>query len=415
MRNAFKAILHVKFLVILIIAQFSIGIFLLNTSSYSNKEAKIKSTNIDRLFNIDSTYFIQISPPSDPNLTDPFAKIRKTYEEMESLKQEGLIKAIYLAYGGGIHPVSYFGENIPLKYENTLGRHLASVTVNKDFYEHYNLNISKGRGFTHNDFKINPFKENIPLILGEDYLDIVKLGDTFDFACPDFTTYEQVGIPLTYEVIGFYSHNDIPILGEHSDTLASDIVYSDAFGISPIVENITAIGYESQVAQHGAFVDIGISENLNVILERLKPIAQKDNCSISTKHIKDDFLTLKESLSKNIFSSKLLGFSLTLLSLIGVAAIMFGRIEERKKEFGIKIASGATKKTIMFEVFLENFLLCIGSTALALICIHINYKGLLSTKLIVSNLLLTILMVVLVSILPLLKIKKLNTIELLRR
>ncbi|MGL4990258.1 MAG: ABC transporter permease [Sarcina sp.] len=416
MKNALKSIFHFKFLVILIIIQFSVGIYLLNTSSITKKEAQLKKQNIDRLFNIDSTYFltVELSPKSE-EIQNPFSLAEAPYQELEKLKEEGIIKDIYFSYGDGVNAISAHNGIVPEKYKNTAGRNLAMMMVNESFYNNYGLNISKGRGFEKDDFYVNGITENIPIILGEDYIDLVEIGDVFESGFPDLSTTEYKGFDVNFEVVGFYKHNDIPLLGGHASTISSDIVYSDGFGIFPLVNDIIAINYQPRIISYGTFIDVGNKENINTILDRLSSTIQSPYSSISYMDISYNFNSVKNALTKNVFNANLLGISLTLLSLIGVDAIMYGRIEERKKEFGIKISCGATKKTIILEILLENLFLCILSTLFALISIKINYPNLLTLKMVLGNLSLTLIMVIFISILPILKFKKLNIIDALRR
>ena len=413
MRNAIKAIINVKFLVILVVIQFSIGIYMINTASITGQDAKSKKENLNRLFNIDTTYLVDVYGDISGDPVEGFPKVRTSYDEMKKLKKEGLIKNIFLYYGGGVNPVSFSGEVVPDKYEGTRGRNLAMIMLNEDFYKNYGLNIIKGRGFTTEDFKVEGLKQNIPIILGEDYINIVNIGDVFKHSFPNFDSYDNIGVDMNFEVIGFYKHNDIPLLGNKGEIM-SQIMYSDSFGIFPIVEDITAISYEPMISQFGAWIDVGDNRNLDTFINRLQKVANKEQLNVGVYSPKDEFMAVSRILSKNIYNSQMLGISLTILAVIGVTAIMAGRIEERKREFGIKVATGATKKNIMLEVLFENMLLCISATLIALLLIYINYQNYISFDVIVNNFIITIIIIIIVSVIPIIKIKRLNVVDLIR-
>ena len=416
-RNALKVVLNIKFIAILIILQFSFGLYLINTSSITSQEAINKKKNLDRLFNFETTYLLTVGIYGDENVDsiNNFTKVSKTYNELIKMKEEGIIKNNFLYYGGGVNPVAVNEKVLPEKLKNIsyMSNQFAMIMVNDDFYNHYKLNITEGRGLTKEDFEIEGLKKNIPIILGDDYKETVKIGDVFRHGFPDFRDEEGKGVYCNFEVIGFYKDKDIPLLGGEGEVI-SQMKYSDAYGIFPIVKDIMAISYEPMISQYGIWTDVGDAKNLEVVQKRLGKVLSEDNFSLGVYSAFDEYKVINEILIKDVYNSKILGFTITILSIIGVAAIMVGRINERKKEFGIKISVGATINKLTFEVILENSIICLISVFLSIIFIYFNYKDYLSFRTILSNLIIIFIIIFIVNIMPILKLRKLNIVEIIR-
>ena len=73
---------------------------------------------------------------------------------------------------------------MPKKYESIpdyeQGMYIGEILINENFLNHYNFTISSGRNLKAEDFKKDYKKENIPILLGNEFEKTQKkLGDTF--------------------------------------------------------------------------------------------------------------------------------------------------------------------------------------------------------------------------------------------
>ncbi|MDD6572360.1 MAG: hypothetical protein PUF12_08275 [Thermoflexaceae bacterium] len=62
----------------------------------------------------------------------------------------------------------------------TKTNHVASIQVNKIFFEKNDINVI-GEGFSDNDYIMKSMDDELPILLGEDFMDEYEIGDEFDF------------------------------------------------------------------------------------------------------------------------------------------------------------------------------------------------------------------------------------------
>ena len=97
--------------------------------------------------------------------------------------------------------------------------------------------------------------------------------------------------------------------------------------------------------------------------------------------------------------------------MVGTSCIILGQLNKRKREFGIKIAMGATLKDISRDIIIE--ILCIVIAA-SIISLFLNLKVGIGINILILNLCLVTVMTILISIFPVREIKKMNVVELVK-
>ncbi|MGL5615526.1 MAG: hypothetical protein ACRDD2_04745 [Sarcina sp.] len=421
MRNSFKSLATMKFFSFILIIELTIALYLSSVCTITTNDAKQKKDNLERFFNFETSYLMELDIYQNgfDDYINDFSNMSKVYDEFYKMKSEGMIKDFYAIYGGGINPVATNDKSlIPKKYKNlafsTLNMPLAMIMLNENFYNQYNLNISEGRGFTSKDFEVKGYEENVPIILGEDYKDLVSLGHTVEITVPNFDSAESEGVNLTFEVIGFYKHNDIPLLGQRIGVL-SNIQYSNAFGIFPLITDVTALNYQPLLAQYGIFVDIGNKNNLSNVQERINNLINTDGYNLLVENFYNDYSKIKTSLDSDVFNSLIIAIIFTIFSILGFISVIIARLYNRKNEFAIKLSSGATIKNLIFEIIFENIFICLISTLLSITLVILNYGDYLSIKMIITNLSIALGIIIFINIISILKLKNLKIIDLLRR
>lgn len=421
MRNSFKSLSTMKFFAFILIIELTIALYLSSICTITTNEAKQKKENLERFFNLETSYLMEIAIYQNGahDYINGFSNMSKVYDEFYKMKSEGMIKDFYAIYGGGINPIAASNENIiPEKYKNlafdTLNMPLAMIMLNENFSNQYNLNISEGRGFTSKDFQVKGKEENVPIILGEDYKKLVSLGDTVETTVPNFDSAEAEGVNLTFEVIGFYKHNDIPLLGQRIGVL-SNIQYSNAFGIFPLITDVIALNYQPLLAQYGIFVDVGNKNNLSNVQERINMLIKDDGYNLIVENFYSDYSKIKTALDYDIFNSLIIAIIFTIFSILGFVSVIIARLYNRKNEFAIKLSSGATIKNLIFEIIFENIFICFISALLSITLVTLNYRDYLSIKMIITNLSIALGIIIFINIISILKLKNLKIIDLLRR
>lgn len=414
MKNALKSLSKMKFITLLIVIQFSAGLYLINTANISKVEEEKLRINLERFFDFNDVMLINVKTYSEEMELDTtnYIKTLKVYEEIKKMKKEGIIDEHYSYYGMGINPIVaklYDEYTLPEKYKDMSLQELAKfgveVMMDKNIYDKYNIKISKGRGFNEEDFEVQGKKENIPLIVGMEYKESISLGDIITRKIPDLNSNEEDAFQeVEFEIIGFYEEDDLLVLKDYNPISG---MYITNFGaIMPIVNDIAWIDTATLIAQYGVFIEVKNKGKVPDIEKRLNKICKIDGFAIEKYTFEDEYNRGIEILSNRKTTSILLGIVVIILSSIGVSTIMIGRINSRKKEISIKIACGAKLKNIMIEMIIESTIICLTSFIISQIFIFINYGNYIGWNEVIKNLVVTGMIVVLITVMPLVNLNK---------
>lgn len=441
MLNSLKSLKRMKLMAFLIMLQLAIGLSLLNSTAIIIDENNKKMSYFEKLFNFENTYMINIVRSYDENLeiqeeseVDSVKRIKreldtlyKFNQELDVLKDKSIIidKNIYFCSST---PIIEEIDKIQTKYSDLSGGqredYTAKINVNYDFIDRYNLKISKGRGFKKDDFNINYKTESIPIIMGEEYDKHVKIGDKFKGLVNTGELIDENSnlkfniAEVTYEVIGFYAHNGIPAV-RITNEIIRNMKYSDAFVIIPTIKDLAYLNEATCISDGGLFLEISDYNYLSYIENKFKNDLDKINLNIKFKALNEEFLEYKKTLIKDVINSLLLGATLIFLSIVGITSVLLGELNKRKKEFGIRIASGATITTLCKEIILENlwlvsFSAIISFMILGIKSIAIQGENIIRVNVLVVDIFIIVFLTLIISIIPIIRIKKMNPVELLR-
>lgn len=97
-----------------------------------------------------------------------------------------------------------------------------SIQINNEFFKHFSLNVSEGRGFLKEDYI---YKDLMPIILGDEYKGIFRLNEKFSIY--------YLGIKLNCEVVGFLDKNSYFNNG-------NDLELLDYYIVLPSIEKFTS-------------------------------------------------------------------------------------------------------------------------------------------------------------------------------
>ncbi|WP_055071382.1 FtsX-like permease family protein [Clostridium massiliamazoniense] len=424
MFKAIKRIKKIGAIGFLIIIQLSIGLTMVNTSGRLFEDSQNRKKGIESLFDINNTTMVRIGPIGgyEKNEEDIWSVILNALDGKdiyEELKRAGIIKDYYL-YGSNVNIHGVFWDNIPKKYENVLevdkGAYIGEVLINENFLNHYNFKISSGRNLKAEDFKKDYKKENIPILLGNEFEKTQKLGDTFKIKyiseavrTGPFEVDKKQDF-LTFEVVGFLERNAIPISNGPIELFAQNLLYSDGIKVIPSVENFIGYNAIGESVNAAIFLERGIGVKEDELVKILNEKLKKHNLYANLFSLSNT-TTVIESYERDVKSSLALGFLLLVISIIGTSCIMLGQLNKRKREFGIKIAMGATLNEIAKEIFLEVLVMVIIASIISLI---LNIKVGVGLTLIGINLILVVIISFLIAIIPVREIKKMNIVELVK-
>ena len=246
---------------------------------------------------------------------------------------------------------------------------LNSLTVNNNYFENFNIKLSNGRNFNYDDYNPKDNASEVPIILGNDYSEIFKINDKIHF----YDSYSNS--KKTGTIIGFLEKGQFyikkPVAIENIVSLDKTVLIPS----QPIKENnqdiinnkLTNLNNLKLYLQitNFYFVDLNDSDILN-----LKEQSTKFNFfDISIVSMDDSISIFKEIFKQQqiIYISILI--LILLISSISMITNIINSINDRKREFGIYFAMGATKKYIIDLVVYEIFILIFSAALLSTLII----------------------------------------------
>ncbi|MGL6184388.1 MAG: FtsX-like permease family protein [Clostridium chrysemydis] len=417
MKNALKSITRMKFLFFLIILQLSIGLYMVNSATAIIQDNTLKKKNFDKLFNFNNTYVARIIPENyGPNITTDYNKVNEFYKRLGDFKKQGLISRYSIVFPmlfeiPGID--KFLPEEFKVATEKT-AIHRAKILVNNEFINNYDIKVVQGRTLNENDFNLNWNEVEIPILIGNAYVDKLNVGDIVTSNLRyKFNEAKNSMIKVKFKVVGIMEHNSIPTILAKSDFL-ENVVYSDYTVVIPSINDFFMLSPGVALGDQGVYIE---SNNIEEFERAISSELDSENMKINLYSLKSDYDGIMKELSKNIINSVLLGFTLLLLSLIGITVILLGELQRRKREFGIRLGCGATLSDLCKEIIFEVMYMMIFSSILSvvLMCLrNIGKNNFMSYQLVLVNIILITIFTFIISIIPVLKIKKMNVVELIR-
>ncbi|MEG1482443.1 ABC transporter permease [Clostridium sp.] len=428
MYNAIRSLKSKKFIAFLMVIQLSYGLTILNKvySLVGIEENKVN--NFKSMVDGQNNYLVEVGNDS-PDIYEYYDELDGIYAEMEKLD---FVKKTYevFPFGTRFNELDKHNEG---KYDHLPFGDLyyAKILIDKNFHNKYDFKVVEGRTFEDDDFNKDYKKETIPILVGNEFLGNVNLGDIYEIT--DYSSVKKDALgkkeielikgKVKFEIVGFLDKEAIPITTTKMNNIASQIIYSDAITIIPAVKDFLGFGTGVALGDMGAYVECyeNLIENTvkekmdNFINEYIKEHNLDVELQSNVKNIDSENKSISTFLENNSTNSKILGYTLVFLSVIGIAATILGDIKNRRKEFGIKLSQGASLKILCKELVFEVILLVLLSIIIstAFIVSKYGFSG-MNIKLIVGNIIELFIVTLIISVLPILTIRKMNVIDLLR-
>ncbi|MGL5087301.1 MAG: ABC transporter permease [Clostridium sp.] len=439
MKNAIKSLVRMKFMAFLIVFQLAISFMLLNSSSELLEINKTKLSGFEKLMNYEKSYLLRISDEKfmkgkqvNKENIDYFRMDQQGFylknsllEELKKYEDKGKIDKVYINFP--------FPSMVKPEYlnNNVSEDNMAGMLVNYEFIKDYKLSIVKGRNFEKEDFDVDYRKDPIPIIIGQDFDEKMEIGDIVEFSTPmsdylisdgkDVSKEKWVNkdgamsyrdITVKFKVIGFYDNNAIPIMFT-KNSFIEKVKFSNSYTIVPCIKDLTLFNEGTVIKDFGVYIEVNSKEDLDYVKHEIEPKLKEQNLSIINEvNFKDEYDKFYETMARDVLKSTLLGGVLMFLSIIGITCVLLGELNDRKKEFGIRIACGATTKILCKEMFIE-IVIMIGISSIVSLLYRAMTKT-LSLNIALSNIAIMGLVVMIISIVPILRIRKMNPIDLVR-
>lgn len=418
---AVKSLSKRKLSSILFIVQLAITIFILNSSLLQLKANSYQEDQIRKYLNLDMNTTMHLSLNNVTRSEDFQAKFIVFEEFVNSL--EGVT-----GFGGYDLTNTSFKELqenerfLEIRKELTKGSFkeqypsaVEMFKMDRGTYQLAKLEIVKGRNFTDSDFETD--QKFIPILIGNAYSEIMDLNQVI--------TDSNTGIQ--YKVIGFIGNssrwfNDQDFIGNMLVSLPDKFIAPYSLSEKKSLDNI--------LTKSGALfytVDKKYdNENIEMLIENK---ARELNLGAEIKTIEEELGLYKKNNREIFFYSMFISLFLGFMSLVGLISVSLSTIIVRKREFGIRLLTGATKSYLKFLIIEENFLIIAVSAFFSSLAIWIMNRLAVqqmiedgeildpiknfNTEIILISLLVVIIITLLSSVIPVQKINSLQPIEMI--
>ena len=267
------------------------------------------------------------------------------------------------------------------KYKNEDGNYannLKTTRLSSEFYNRYPIKIYQGRGFSIDE--INGIFQNneIPIIVGYDLKDYVKLGQTLNIKLNKnqqvinykiITNMEDINQVsetdyFTYKVVGIADRNMMVELGDdipYSVSFASDRIYMPHKLYHFKVTEDGIIKAEADVNENeknlqNVILECSSEEDTKILMNTLNEELKKEGVIGKFKSVEENN-SFKEAFNECFKNIGMLGVIVFVFSIIGTMVVNIFTIRLKYKEYGIRLSQGATHKDIALSIIIKNSLL----------------------------------------------------------
>ncbi|WP_026507165.1 hypothetical protein [Butyrivibrio sp. MC2013] len=267
-----------------------------------------------------------------------------------------------------------FGNDSIYKIGKDLCYCIKALEVSSEFFEVFDICISKGRSFDNSDYISND-KNVIPVLLGSDYSDCLSIGDSFDvyYMCEKYTC----------NVIGFIKEDSF-----FYDNSTSNMISCNRYIIAP------ALDVDDRTDFSRALMDQKLNclicsdrsaDEVKIIYDSLLAKAGLDNSYYFFNDIQfersNNVFNTCSSMTKDVaFQTTMCSALIIVLSCLSIAMMICTLIRNNRDFFVINILFGASLKDVVLMIGLFVFIIVFIADAVDCMILHsMNNNRLLVT------------------------------------
>lgn len=400
-RESIRAIIKSKMFSLIISIQLIVAFFTLIAAINMIGGSLNQLIRFKSIFNENSTIIIHSAEKDNSSVEIDEAnkqKIFRYYEELlrdKNISKMGIMNTNSIKYES-IQDLECISDGEKSGFVNT-------IFADENFYRYIeNIVLISGRNFLNEDFNKTE-KDIVPVIISEDLMKYLALGDIFD------GKYEVIGILKNNNKL-FYNNNGNLYLGvtQKENTIIIPVNYKDEKNIDYVINNF----------MNNAIITLKDQSLTNQYIEKLN----NDFANISLMNLKvtkvinekNQFMELTRN---GIVATVSISGLLIIYSFFGIMSIILTSLIRRKKEFGVKLSFGWTIRDICIQVIQEIFLIVISSYVISVLLSLILLKDemyQLNIYIYGVLLLVVLLLTVIYSIIPISRIRKMNIVMLIK-
>lgn len=357
--SALKELWNRKIITVLIVLQFTLGLFHFITSVNIYYSMNYLSNNNNCLLDTNTTYFMRthnIKQYRDfsQEMKDSVDQVYKALISSKSIEGYGTYNTYMpLELKNSSKPIAEELKNSLINPQMHVDKPtIETITIDKGYYDMLKESISKGKGFTAADFKKKP-EEKQGVILGsflEKYFDI---GDIINdkFIVYGFLKKDKF-IPIQNDGNIYVKLDKRMLLPNTNDTMKDS---------------------ESRYYElvQGTLLKLKNKEDVDTVNKLM--LNRGKNLQFYIKNLGDAINDENVAINKNEKPIIIMEIIIGIFFILGIVVITLTSILIRKREFGIKLAFGESLIGIFYRLLIENFITFFIGFVLSLIYFRIKY------------------------------------------
>lgn len=406
-KYAFRGISRNFFYSFLIIVQLFFGFYSMYENINLYKKMNKETKNIDNILKYKKMYGLEVQDVEDNSKY--FKDIDKTIKYMENQSKYNFIINIENHL---VTPI-FSGYNQFQKYDRKWkvdGKDnfpIKNFTVNKKYLKIYPLKLQRGRMFNKNEFDFKD-KSVVPILVGANYSKYFKVGDEIEINGEKRRKGKIIGILKKDQ----YNPGSVAVPDSKYINLNDYIISTDS-----VFESKWEVYTYSLLS--GTYISFNDDLDQDEINKELKTIKKAFNSIPSIKNAGIRDLSEYINQDKDKFKEQFEIISITSISVIVFVCITFiisllESIDKRKKEYGVHIMSGGKLLDVAIITYLEVLIIFFITFLFTVSVLYYKYGPLLNINTLSILFIITIFLSIFSSIVPIMKIFKLNINELIK-
>lgn len=329
------------------------------------------------------------------NMFNEYSNVFKQLREKKLVKKLGLFETMYV-------------------YDNTKGTRNESrlYILNNDSIEMSNLTLQEG---TMNPLETDVHSlENIPVVVSAAMKDQYRIGKTYQLYYMNGHTddYEKIAI----KVVGILA-SSVHFWPGGSTYISENIMNNKEFILAPQFKEFEgAMSYA-----FNSLIQLPEHETREVNLEKIKLLFEHNGLDLQYTTLQGEIDSYNEAQKVVIIGTITFATILLLLSLLGCIGAILASITTRYKEFGIYYSLGFTKNNIIrlvygeiIAVFAVSFIIAIVICKILFATLFVNEALTMNLSVIAIAFVIMIICIMLSTIMPFIKLKKIEPIEMIK-
>lgn len=418
-KQIYKSLMRKKVSSIFIVIQLTITIFILinsftmlDSTNYLINEAKHSKLDLDKTIHL-QIYNGSFSDEYNKN----YIQLEEYINSMKGISNYGgfdFTNTIFIELENNNEYIKCRQEMINDTFKERYDTSSELILLDQGMYDLMKLPIMDGRGLETNDF-YDEDNEITPILVGNRYKDILKIGQVIT----------RVDDEHKYIVVGIIEGNCRWF--NEQDYISNMLNSLDDKFIVPYIKSEKTSTVNILSKSNAIFYVVNDTEQIEYIEKMIDKKAETLNLRVRSSSILDELSEYKENIIEVNQICIFLAISLIIFSCFGISTIMISSIINRKREFGIMMSTGASIRYIKKIIIGEMATLTIISSLLAILiqiidnikkykfekyyAITINPMEYVSIKCIIFVTMSVLIIVMVTSIFPLRKLKKITIKE----